>query len=591
MTTLVESVQQVDDAAELMQRWLDATNDALLAGDHAGVVAEVLPHGWWRDQLALSWDMRTAHGTAELTELLGTRLQAAGLRELGVAPGKIPTFVDAGNGSEYLQAFITFRTAVGRGEGVVRLMPDEHGTWRAWTVLTALAVLDGHEEAVGPRRPTGTVHGRDRGTEIWPQRRERQVSFEDREPEVVIVGAGQSGLALAARLGRLGVDALVIDSHERVGDNWRKRYRSLVLHDPVWYDHLPYLPFPESWPIYTPKDKLAHWLESYAEIMELAVWSSSTLVGGSYDDETGRWSVHIQRGDGTRRELRPRHLVMATGGQGEARIPEVPGLEEFRGTVIHSSKYVQDLSNEGRRAVVVGSGVSGHDIAQDLHTTGAHVTLVQRSSTYVVSSEHGISALFGGLYAQDGPPTEDADLLFASLPYNLLAQIHVGLTAQLKELDADLLAGLERVGFKLDYGDDGSGLFMKALRRGGGYYIDVGASGLIASGEIALAQGAGIAAFDREGVLLEDGRHVPADLVVLATGYESMSAATRRILGDVEADRSGESWGLDDEGEIRGVWRPSGHPGLWYMGGNLQLARYYSRALALQLKGRLAGLI
>jgi cation diffusion facilitator CzcD-associated flavoprotein CzcO len=245
---------------------------------------------------------------------------------------------------------------------------------------------------VGARRPAGTVHGRERGTEIWPERRERQIAFEDREPEVVIVGAGHSGLALAARLGRLGVE-----------DSWRKRYRSLVLHDPVWYDHMPYLPFPPSWPIYTPKDKLAHWFESYAETMELAVWSSSSLVGGSYDDETGQWTVHIQRGDGTRRDLRPRHLVMATGGQSEARIPDVPGLEEFRGAIIHSSKYVQDLSNEGRRAVVVGAGVSGHDIAQDLYTTGAQVTLVQRSSTYVVSSEHGISGLFGGLYAERRP--------------------------------------------------------------------------------------------------------------------------------------------------------------------------------------------
>jgi hypothetical protein len=162
MTTLVEPVQQAADAAALMERWLDATNDALLAGDHAGVVAEVLPHGWWRDQLALSWDLRTAHGTEELTELLRNRLHAAGLRDLGVAPGKVPAFIDAGNGTEYLQAFITFHTAVGRGEGLVRLTPDEHGTWRAWTVLTALAGLDGHAERWahgGPPEPSTAASG------------------------------------------------------------------------------------------------------------------------------------------------------------------------------------------------------------------------------------------------------------------------------------------------------------------------------------------------------------------------------------------------------------------------------------------------
>lgn len=572
---------QATDPARLASSWLEAANAALNTGDVAALSGLVTADGWWRDQLALTDDLRTAHGEEAVRGFLRHHASRAGLRDLGLTD-TAPVVDDTG----LVQAFFSFATHRGRGEGVLRLRADDDGNWRAWTVLTALRELVGHEPRTGHRRPPGTVHGSQRDAQTWPEVRARGVAYADREPQVVVVGAGQSGLALAARLRLLDVDALVVDAHPRVGDAWRTRYRSLVLHDPVWYDHMPYMPFPPGWPVYTPKDKLADWMESYAETMELNVWTSTTLVGGSYDDATECWSVVVRR-DGDTRELRPQHLVLATGLQSEKRLPRFPGLDGFAGEVLHSSAYREGSGRRGQRAVVIGAGNSGHDIAHDLHLSGAQVTMVQRSGTAVVSSENGIAALFGGLYHEDGPPTEEADLLFASLPYDLLAQLHVGLTAQLREDDADLLAGLEAVGFRLDYGEDASGLFMMVLRKAGGYYIDVGASGLIASGEIALAAGVGVQELTEDGVQLTDGRHLPADVVVLATGYETIRETARRLLGEDEASRCGPVWGLDDEGEVRGVWRPTGHPGLWFMGGNLHLARYYSQVLALQLQLRL----
>jgi cation diffusion facilitator CzcD-associated flavoprotein CzcO len=151
-------------------------------------------------------------------------------------------------------------------------------------------------------------------------------------------------------------------------------------------------------------------------------------------------------------------------------------------------------------------------------------------------------------------------------------------------MDAELLAGLEKPGFKLDFGADGSGLFTKFLTRGGGYYIDVGASTLIAEGKIKLKQGVGIERLEPDGVVFTDGTALPADVVVLATGYQNMRESARTLFGDEVANRCQPVWGLDREGELRTVWRRSGRPGLWFMGGNLQQARTCSKFLALQIK-------
>jgi putative flavoprotein involved in K+ transport len=406
-----------------------------------------------------------------------------------------------------------------------------------------------------------------------------------------VVGAGQGGLTIAARLKQLGVDTLVVERNPRVGDNWRNRYRSLVLHDPVWYDHLPYLPFPAHWPVFTPKDKLADWFESYASAMELNVWVGTEVLGGDYDDGAGRWVVRVHQPDGTERTLRPSHLVLATGMSGVPYVPEIPGASDFAGVLCHSSAHPGGSEFAGRRAVVVGSCNSGHDIAQDFYEQGADVTMVQRSSTYVMSSENGLTMLFGGLYEEGGPPVEDADLMQSSFPIPLIGQLHVGATKVLAEMDAELLAGLEGAGFKLDFGEDGSGLMMKYLTRGGGYYIDVGASTLIAEGKIKIKQEVGIECLEHDGVVFTDGTTLPADVVVLATGYQNMRESARALLGDDVANRCQPVWGLDHEGELQTIWRRSGHPGLWFMGGNLQQARTYSKFLALQIKAIEEGMI
>ena len=166
---------------------------------------------------------------------------------------------------------------------------------RAWTLNTNLHELRGHEEAFKRRDPRPTtpraISAPPTGSTAAIQAR----AYDDHDPTVIVVGGGQAGLSIAARLHQLGIDTLIVDRHERIGDNWRKRYHSLTLHNEVHVNHLPYLPFPPTFPIYIPKDKLANWFESYVDALELNFWTGTELVGGSYDDTRRQWNVTLRR--------------------------------------------------------------------------------------------------------------------------------------------------------------------------------------------------------------------------------------------------------------------------------------------------------
>ena len=590
------------DVHEVARQWTTSFNDTLKSGKFSDLKSLFLKESYWRDQLSLSWDFHLLSGPEKMISFLENAKQ--GVRLKSVEPdtssefrGPNLTVVDYHGKVNVVQSFLNIETDVGRGRGLVRLLQDKEDSneWKAYTLFTSMHELKGHEETIRARRPRGVEHGGKPGRKNWADRREALRNFEDTEPTVLILGAGQGGLTVAARLKQLGVESLIVDRNQRIGDNWRNRYHQLVLHDPVWYDHLPYIPFPEHWPVFTPKDKLGDWFESYASSLELNAWMSSTVTDSKWDDSKRQWTVTIERtkepGIVETRTLHPRHVIQATGHSGEKNFPSIPGMSDFKGDrLCHSSQFTGAAENgQGKHAIVVGCCNSGHDIAQDFHEKGYDVTIVQRSSTYVMSSEAGLDVLLGGLYVEGGPPIDDADLLFMSIPNPLLKRIHQDATAEIERRDASLLAGLEKAGFKLDRGPDDAGFFMKYFQRGGGYYIDVGASALIASGAIKIKQGQEIERVNAHSLTFADGAELPADEVVFATGYQNMRGTARKIFGDEVADRVGDVWGFDAEGELRTMWRRTGHPGFWFFGGNLALCRYFSRLTALMIKGMETG--
>lgn len=393
----------------------------------------------------------------------------------------------------------------------------------------------------------------------------------------------------------IGVDALIIDESARVGDSWRKRYHQLVLHDPVWYDHMPYLPFPPHWPIFTPKDKLAEFFEAYVTLLELNVWTNASVGEASWDSTKGGWAVKVLRrledGSVETHNLRPRHIIQATGHSGFKYVPEFKGMDTFKGDrICHSSEFPGAQENsKGKKAVVVGSCNSAHDICQDFVEKGYDVTMVQRSSTFVTKSE-SITDIVLAAYSENGPPVEDVDLLTHSLPLAYLKTLQISVARKQAENDRDILEGLMNVGFRIDTGPDGAGLFYKYFQYGGGYYIDVGASQLIIDGKIKMKSGQEVAEILPHGLRFADGSELEADEIILATGYGNMRDKTRQMLGDAVADKVHDVWGIGAGGELRAIWQQTGHPGFWIHGGNLALCRYFSKLLALQIKGIEEGL-
>ena len=447
------------------------------------------------------------------------------------------------------------------------------------------------------------MHGSEPDARSWAERREAEEAELGRssQPYVLVVGGGQGGIALGARLRQLGVPSIVVDSHDRPGDQWRGRYKTLCLHDPVWYDHLPYLPFPDNWPVFAPKDKIGDWLEFYTRVMEVPYWSKTTCTSASYDEQAGRWTVEVER-DGEHLTLTPTQLVLATGMSGKPNVPSFPGQDVFAGEQHHSSQHPGPDGFAGKRVVVVGANNSAHDICKALVENGIDTTMIQRSSTHIVKSdslmEIGLGALYSEQAVASGMTTKKADLTFASLPYRIMHEFQIPLYDQIRERDKDFYGRLQAAGFDLDFGDDDSGLFMKYLRRGSGYYIDVGACELVADGTIKLAHGQ-VDHLTENSVVLADGTELPADVVVYATGYGSMNGWAADLIGQDVADRVGKVWGLGSdttkdpgpwEGEQRNMWKPTQQPGLWFHGGNLHQSRHYSLYLALQLKARFEGI-
>ena len=598
MTQIVEhpaAPPAVRTPQQRVDAWLADFETALATRDIGRAVGMFAVDGFWRDLVSFTWNIKTMEGQAAIADMLTQRLT-------GTDPSRFRTRETPTEDAGVLTAFIEFETAAGRGTGHLRLR-EQDGADTAWTLLTALQELKNHEERRGATRVLGAVHGDDPDPRSWAEKKaeEEAALGYSRQPYTLVIGGGQGGIALGARLRQLGVPAIVVDKHERPGDQWRNRYKSLCLHDPVWYDHLPYLPFPANWPVFAPKDKIGDWLEFYTRVMEVPYWSKTTCTSAEFDEASGTWTVEVDR-DGEQLTLHPTQLVLATGMSGKPAVPTLPGQDVFTGDQHHSSAHPGPDPYVGRKAVVIGSNNSAHDICKALYENGVDVTMVQRSSTHIVKSdslmEIGLGALYSEQAVADGMTTEKADLTFASLPYAIMHEFQIPLYDQMRERDKDFYDRLEAAGFQLDWGADGSGLFMKYLRRGSGYYIDVGACDLVADGRIKLAHGQ-VDHLTAGAVVLADGTELPADVVVYATGYGSMNGWAADLIGQDVADRVGKVWGLGSdtakdpgpwEGEQRNMWKPTQQPNLWFHGGNLHQSRHYSLYLALQLKARYEGL-
>ncbi|OAA72428.1 Monooxygenase [Cordyceps fumosorosea ARSEF 2679] len=572
------------DAAAIVSEWLAGLH-ACLAGTTTGDSFAKLFIGdaWWRDILALGWEFTTKRGQDDIRHHVdeGRRTRVVEDVKACEAGGLKPSLVEFA-GQAWVQSAFTFRTQHGSCRGYVRLENDAEKNWKAWTVFTELEELHYQKELEVKRRQSRSARKR-------PQQANGTHASEDLD--VLIVGAGQAGVSLGARLKHMGIRALLVERYPAVGDTWRARYDSVTLNTPTFTDHYPFVKYPESWPEWLTGSQAADWLEHYSQLMGLDVLVDATVTSVQRTDD--HYTVTVESGE-QEKTFHPRHVVLATGVYGDTPVtPQFPGQESFRGDIYHSSqrksaRLIPDLA--GKSAVVIGCSTSGHDAAQDLVECGArHVSMIQRHPIFTLSTDSW-KTLQLGLWDMPGLTTEEADLVGNSLPIAVVRSMSVGLTQAMAAADAEMLAGLRAAGMALRTGGDGYGLADHQLILGGHYYIDQGACAMIADGRVKVHRcEGGVARLTERSVELADGRSVEADVVVLATGFEGNMEHVRGLMGDEVADRLVGFGELDEEQERRGWWRPTGVEGFWYMTGSFMWCRQFSRALALQIAGKVKG--
>ena len=526
-----------DFLAQWVDRFLACETPSALFSEHA----------IWRDYLAFSWNLQSFEGIDSIKQAL-------------------PSFIAKD---------VTLHEILSENE-IIFSFNGAHGT------IKALAEI---HDGLCVRLFTSLET-------IRPHHSPASQAANPHRPEVLIIGAGQSGLALAAQLHHLGVPYLVAERNPRIGDNWRNRYDSLILHDPVWVNHLPFKAFPDDWPTFTPKDKMGDWLEDYAIDLDLNVECNCTITAAQFDDDNALWHIRSEQ-NGKVTSFSVPHIVFAVGTSGFAHIPQIEGAPLFQGKQMHSSTYRSGSAFSGQSVVIIGATNSAHDIAVDLVKHGAKPTLIQRSSTHVVPHQIYLDTILAPLYGPEhNRALADADFLSVATPMRRLEEKGRRIFAKAKKEWHSFYKRLENTGFALDFAEDGSGIIGKYRRSASGYYIDVGGSQHVIDGKITVKTGNGVKEMNANGITLEDNSYLACDAVIYATGFGSMEEWVARLIDQKTADKIGRCWGYGSgyrgdpgpwEGELRNMWKPTAQQGLWFMGGNLAQVRIYSRYLAMQL--------
>ncbi|GAB2234480.1 hypothetical protein Droror1_Dr00003734 [Drosera rotundifolia] len=317
----------------------------------------------------------------------------------------------------------------------------------------------------------------------------------------VIVGAGPSGLALGACLREQGVPYVIIEKSNCIASLWQNRtYDRLKLHLPKQFCQLPRLPFPDHYPEYPTKKQFIEYLESYANHFDINPQFSECVVSAKYEPTLGLWRVvtgSTEKADAQKVEYLCRWLVVATGENAEPVVPEIEGMGEFKGKVIHASEYKSGECFRGKKVLVVGCGNSGMEISLDLFNHDASPFMVCRNSVHVMPREIYGKSTF-----------EVAMMLMRWLPLWLVDKI-------LLVLAWLILGNTEKYGIKRP----SMGPMELKNNEGKTPVLDIGALAKIRSGDIKVVPG--VKNFLRDGVELVDGRQLEIDAAVFATGYRS----------------------------------------------------------------------
>ncbi|CAK5264807.1 unnamed protein product [Mycena citricolor] len=533
-----------------------------------------LPDAFWRDQVSLSWSLRTFHPTTAIAQGVVPLLKRADIDASSISLLEEQVLpVDLPNGISLVRIPFTFRTRTPAADAnaVFKVVRVKTGEIKVLTVTTALQAIDAAPWLAG-FPPAAVSYER-------PQSMPSAV-------DVLVVGGGHGGLSVSAYLKALGLNFATVEKQATIGDSWAKRYDSATLHTIRLFSGLPFVPFPEDYPQFVPAKLVAAYYNMYARDLQLPVFTSRECTQAVFDDETQLWTVTIEGPNGVER-VKARSLIFSVGVGGRRPVlPDVPGRESFAGEWMHSASYTDASSWAGKRVAVVGASTTACDVSHDASRAGAEVTMIQRSATRIYPQSHiaGMQEIFWNKENS----TELADIISTEDPVVLQAALSQLVLGRFRDAhDPAFYDNLRKAGFLMKV--DGP-VHQQVYVQSGGHYPDIGACAAISNGEIKVKSGTAVVEVTSSGLVFADGSKLDVDVIVYCTGFEK---DMRRSISDiVQKDLASglePVWGLDAEGEVRGVWRPTGHDKLWVHGGELQTMRYYGRFLALQAAAELAG--
>lgn len=536
--------------------------------------ADLAADAVWRDLFALTGTIRSFYGKKSVANAWTDLRTSRQVKEITLVTGsaKVVRLPQKGAWMEVMFTFGCVATPATACAGFLNLVPDSQGGWKIWMIRTVLEGLEGCKDvntlqisdasainragvANGETSKTNGING---DAHAANSTNARSSSEPGANFDCVVVGAGQAGLGTAGRLQALGVSYVVIETHPQVGDNWMTRYDSARLHTNREYNHLPFdRTFSPEYDEFLSKYDLAkgyqHWIKKFG--IDKNIWCSTSLESGVWDEAKGLWTLCIKR-DGELQMIMCQHVVLAVGGGGQIpMMPSFPHSEHFKGTIIHSAEYKSAASWQGKAGIVIGTANTAHDVAEDMVEAGlTSTTMVQRGRTFVLPVEY-LHKMTLRNYNPD-VPIEAADRMGFTMPYGVGRLLGAKAMHPLAAAEAERFDALERAGFRVErFGD----LTWHICEKLGGHYIDVGTSAMIAKGLIKMKSNALPTHYTPTGLAFSDGTVVDADVIVFATGFAgNMRANVRDFFGDKVADRVADYWGLDEEGEIKGAFKPTG---------------------------------
>ncbi|KAK4554762.1 hypothetical protein LTR86_008264 [Recurvomyces mirabilis] len=540
----------------------------------------------WRDLLSFTGTYRTLYSQAKVADTL-SRLSTQKWRsrfERKVGPAHKPRA--AGNfGVSWVDVDLSFSLNIdglaGEGSAIASVAHSQDGEWRIWMLRTWLECFKGHGDPDTPIMSSQMTNGTN-GTSEATHNGHTETSIYD----AIVVGGGQAGLSTAGRLKAIGVSYLLIESRPEIGDVWNTRYESLRWHTSKLSCGMPFdqTTFPDDDDYMLPTKRIGAGHKAWSEKYGINVRTSTTVDSARWQEAEKIWTVNTTSGE--QKQIFQAHNLVLSIGTGHLTPvlpdwaqPDKVAASQYKGTILHASRYMSSKPWSGKRGLVVGTANTAHDVAEDMANAAMQTTMMQRGSTYVFPAEWLHKSQ--DVHYNPSKHPADADKECFTYPNKILRTIINRFAHMHVKKNSARFDRLEEAGFKLDrFGDVYDNLYV----RFGGHYIDIGGSKRIADGEIKVETTA-VESMTEDGLLLEDGRKLSADLIVLATGFDhDFRRDAAKLIGQEAADQMDDFWGVDAEGEIRGHAKFAGHPNLYYHGGDVRMGRFFSRFIALQIQ-------